>query len=349
MKTDRPASEAHEPGCQMLEDFERKPYLTRGICTCGLSFRQRAAAEPAKPPLAVGAKRCENEDHCFCVPVSDDGNENCCCCCGASEPVKARPKRCACGQIILTPFNAKTYGSWHSAPKCSPTGSLPRTPTQPEGEAKVNEHAVWLEECANGINALPAALEYGESVRREFAVKLRAAADEITRLERFLEDERLASEARGVHVTRLDAEVIRLAAELARAKDDIEHGRCCDDYERLLPCGHPRCVMSEVCEICIEISDKLEAVVERADAAEAKLAASDVLYGEVIADLKAKLTAALAHVALLVDLVKEGAERAEVAMKCGLDEGLFDEEEAEGDRDFIRRARDALKAMRGEG
>jgi hypothetical protein len=67
-------------------------------------------------------------------------------------------------------------------------------------------------------------------------------------------------------------------AQLARLKDDIEHGRCCDDFERLPGCGHPRCVVSEVCELCVEIGEKTSALDDKVEAAEAKLRAVEALH-----------------------------------------------------------------------
>jgi len=61
-------------------------------------------------------------------------------------------------------------------------------------------------------------------------------------------------------------------AEIARLEGDIEHGRCCDDYTRLPGCGHPRCVVSEVCEICAEIGVRLSTVEDERDAARAEIA-----------------------------------------------------------------------------
>lgn len=77
---------------------------------------------------------------------------------------------------------------------------------------------------------------------------------------------------------------------LGMLQDDIEHGRCCDDYTRLPQCGHPRCCVSEGCEICVEIGEKISALADKLETAEAKLRAVGELRDELLCAAKGPAT-----------------------------------------------------------
>lgn len=71
-------------------------------------------------------------------------------------------------------------------------------------------------------------------------------------------------------------EIVEVGNQLEQRIVDLEQriadGRCCDDADRLLDCGHPPCVMSEVCEICVEIGDATGVLEQRIEGLERELA-----------------------------------------------------------------------------